>query len=330
MTTRKPILGLTIHRPEMVPVMAKWMQMYDTIILEEPPDTRFSAMLAGSITIDDYNSELDLEYPAFSHDMCALLRELNAAGKLILQVEPYLEVLLGIHNFFAEGNRPENLSKRTLSYPVYLAERNATGALLDFYQSATTGTFDEAVDALIKFTRLDAYRFHLRDSLRAQALAPIIRHYQSAFIEAGAIHFPMAETINREMEGHSKINTVFLTDGALQAIDAKGHLFGPGDRLTLLYRFHPNTKVTEQMRTLAARALIYAKLIEKQELTVEQEPFPHIRNELECIRLTDQFSVEDCRRLFPLMKGANSAEVRQIVTAYLGDTNVHTRLNRAV
>ena len=93
-------------------------------------------MLAGALALDDYLRPFDVEYPAFSRKMCYLLSELQANGKKIFQIEPFLEILLGIHEFFAEGHRPGELKKNSVQYPVYLAERNATKALVEYYQIA--------------------------------------------------------------------------------------------------------------------------------------------------------------------------------------------------
>ena len=97
-------LGLSVHRPEMIPIAAVLMRRHDAIFLEEPPAAGFEQMLEGSLDVDDYLLQLDLEYPEFSRNMCYLLQELKAAGKKIYQVEPFLEILAGIHDFFAEGH----------------------------------------------------------------------------------------------------------------------------------------------------------------------------------------------------------------------------------
>ena len=52
---------------------------------------------------------LDLEHPEFSRRMCVLLRELHRKGKRIVQVEPYPEHLISIHERFAEGAAPADL-----------------------------------------------------------------------------------------------------------------------------------------------------------------------------------------------------------------------------
>ena len=186
---QKITLGLSVHRPEMIPYMADWMRRHGAIFLEEPPAAGFAQMLTGELAVNDYLRELDVEYPAFSRNLCYLLQELKAEGMKIFQIEPFLEILLNIHEYFAEGHRPEELNKSSVQYPVYLAERNATGALLAYYQIVMSGSFEASIEAIKQFARLDAARFRLRDSLRAQALAPLIKEYPSTFIEAGVIHY---------------------------------------------------------------------------------------------------------------------------------------------
>jgi hypothetical protein len=275
-------------------------------------------MLEGALEVDDYLRQLDMEYPVFSRDMCYLLRELRAQGKKIFQVEPFLEILLGIHEFFAEGHRPAELNKHSVQYPVYLAERNATGALLTYYQTVMTGSFEKTLETVIQFARLDAARFRLRDSLRAQELVPLVQRYPSAFIEAGVIHYPLWRLLRRQMSLPNRLQLIFLTDAALKTLGQKGHLYGPGDQLTLLYIFHSSLAQPRREALLAARSLIYSKLIAKEEATDDLEALPHLRDELACIQITRGLSIDDCRRLFPLVRGAKSSEARGIVAEYQG------------
>ena len=100
----------------------------------------------------------------------------------------------------------------------------------------------------------------------------------------------------------------------------KSHLYGPGDQLTLLYIFHPNISETGREEILAARSIIFSKIIEKEELTGDLNTFPHLCNELACIRISKQLKLDDCRRLFPLVRNAKSAEARQIVADYLAQS----------
>ena len=313
----KITLGLSMHRPEMIPVMADWMRRHDAIFLEEPPAEGFEQMLGGLLDVDDYLMQLDVEYLDFSRKMCYLLQELKAEGKKIFQVEPYLETLLYIHEFFAEGHRPEELEKTALQYPVYLSERNATGALLTYYQTALTGSFEKTIEAVKQFARLDAARFRLRDSLRAQALTPLVIKYPTVYIEAGVIHYSLWQSLRQKVAPAKRLRLIFLADGALKTMGAKSHLYGPGDQLTLLYIFHPN--ITERIREqlLAARSVIFSKIIEKKEMTDDPNTFPHLRDELACIGITRQLSLDDCRRLFPLVRRAGTTQAHQIVADYM-------------
>jgi hypothetical protein len=103
----------------------------------------------------------------------------------------------------------------------------------------------------------------------------------------------------------------------MQTIGERGHLFGPGDQLTLRYILYANSKNTQDDALLAARSLIYSKLVEKEELTADLETFPHIRNELACIQIVKRLTLGDCKRLFPLIRHAKSDQVRHMVEDYL-------------
>lgn len=316
---QKITLGLSLHRPEMIPYMADWMRRHDAIFLEEPPAAGFAQMLTGELAVNDYLRELDVEYPVFSRNLCYLLQELKAEGMKIFQIEPFLEILLNIHENFAEGHRPEELNKSSVQYPVYLAERNATGALLAYYQIVMSGSFEASIEAIKQFARLDAARFRLRDSLRAQALAPLIKEYPSTFIEAGVIHYPLWRLLRRRVPPYHRVQLIFIADAALHTLGKKGHLFGPGDLLTLMYIFHPTVAQPKREALLAARSLIYSKLVAKEESTEDLNSLPHLRDELACIQIARRLSTDDCRRLFPLVRGATSSGARQIVAEYLAE-----------
>ena len=310
-------LGLSEHRPEMVPLIASSMQRHQAILLEEPFDVGFDRMLTGALGVEDYLRELDLEYPRFSREMCYLLRRLKAAGKEIIQVEPYLEILLEIHALFADGHGPGDLAKNSIQYPVYLAERNATRALLSFYNVSMRGSFEDTLQAVKRFARMDAARFRLRDSLRAQVLASLAPEFSSAYIEAGIIHYSLWSHLRRQVDASIKLELLFLAEEANDFASRRRYRFGPGDKLTLLYIFHPNYSETDREDLLAARALIYSKLIAKIELTEDLRSWPHLRDELKCIQITDRLSLKDCRNLYPQVRQGDTRQAPQIVEAYL-------------
>ena len=314
----KPItIGFSIHRSEIIDITADLMHRHDVIYLEEPPANGLQEMLQGDLSIDDYLLPTEVEYPEFSRHMCLLLRDLYQKGKKIIQVEPFLEHLLTIHTFFSQGHRPKELQPDSVHHRVYQAERDATKALLDYYQIVMNGSFKAAIQAIIRFARFDAARFQLRDSLRAKALAAALNKGSSAFIETGVIHLALYHLLKKRLPESLQLKPVFLARKALKILGVKGHLFGPGDQLTLTYIFHPKTHGTFREELLAARSLIYSKLIEKEEMSADLETFPHIRNELACIDTVKLLTLEDCDRLFPLIRRVKTEHARQLIDDYL-------------
>ena len=310
-------LGLSLHRPEMVSITADWLGRHDAICLEEAPDGNFKQMLNGTLSVDDYVLTLDDEYPEFSRRMYRLMRKLNAEGRRIFQVEPYLECLLKVHEFFADGHKPEEINQRTLQYPVYLAERRATGALVAFYRTAMLGSFEETVNAVNHFARLDAARFRLRDSLRAQALAPIAERYASTYVEAGIMHYQLWQLLRKKMAQPKQLRVVFLPGEMFKEKGQRQHIYSPGDLLTLFYIFHPHLRQPEQEKILAARSLIYSKLVTKEELNTDSVAMPHLNDERVCIQTVRKLSPKDCRDLFYQIRGVGTQQARQIVVEYL-------------
>lgn len=305
----------------MVPLITGYMQTHAALFLEEPPTIEFDRMLAGLLTVDDYLLTTDTEYPQFARMMCVALRELQSKGNKIFQVEPYLESLLSLHEFFADGFRPGDIEKNSLMYPVYLAEKNATGALLAYYQTAAGGSFESTVDAVKRFARTDAARFRLRDALRSQALSSEVENFTSSFIEAGVMHYPLKRLLQKQASRPTPVRSVFLADAVLKRLRQKGHLYGPGDQLTLLYIFHPEMTESDQEFLLAARALIYSKIIIKEELRADVMPYPHLQDELLCIEATRGLSANACRLLFARIRNVKTLDARRLVGEFVMNTN---------
>ena len=313
MPTPVVTIGFSLHRPEMVPLLTGLMREHDALFMEDPPTAEFDRMLSGSITVDEYLMTDDSEYPQFTKLMCTALREFRSMGKEIFQVEPYLENLLALHDFFADGGRPDELKKNTLMYLVYLAEKKSTGALLAYYQTAANRSFEMTVDAVKRFARTDAARFRLRDALRARALSALVDNFASSFVEAGMMHYPLKRLMAQQAPRPTLLQSVFPANEILRNLGRKGHLYGPGDQLTLLYIFHPEITAADRETLLAARALIYAKIITKEELSADTMAYPHLQDELLCIEVTRGLSVNDCRRLFALIRGVNTFDARRIL-----------------
>ena len=310
-------IGFSLHRTEMVPLIAQSMYNHDALFLEEPPTEVFSEMLKKHITVDEYLFESDAEFPKFTASMCSALRELYTQGKKIILIEPYLENLLKLHSFLAEGCRPQDLDKNAITYLVYLTEKKTTGALLSYYQATASASFDVTVEAVRRFARADAERFQLRDSLRAQELSFYLPKFQSSFVEAGLMHFSIRRLIRQQIPRDVKVQATFLADDILRKMGHSSRLYGPGDQLTLLYIFNPNLKDDDRESLLAARSLIYSKIVQKEEMVHDPDVYPHIQDELLCINVIRILSMRDCRRLYDRIRGAGTYDSRQIVGDYV-------------
>ena len=267
-------LVLANHRPETIPLARRLMAAHDTILLEEPPDKRFEPMLDGEIAFDVYLEGQDLEYPEFSRRMARVLRERRQAGARLVQVEPFIDRLLSIHDRFANAEVPRDLPPGTDLYRVYCAEHLATKALIDFYQASGSDNFDTTVDAVKRFAQADARRFALRDQMRAEAMAVLLREPGKTYIEAGQIHYPLWRELRRRLPVGYPLRVHFLMADVVRKLGYRRHLFGPGDLLTLHYRFHPRGQFQAE-DLFAARALIYNKLILKEEIAADFEFADH-------------------------------------------------------
>jgi hypothetical protein len=135
------------------------------------------------------------------------------------------------------------------------------------------------------------------------------------------MHYQLWRLLGRSLPSSASVNPVFLANPVLQSIAEKGHLYSPGDQLTLLYIFHPNISRPGQEKLLAARAMVYSKILKKQESADDAATFPHLRDELSCIRSARRLSIDDCRLLFPPMRRAGTLEARGILEEFLREKN---------
>ncbi|MEX1313000.1 MAG: hypothetical protein AB1Z38_02420 [Desulfotignum sp.] len=317
--------GLCLHRPEMVPVIARVMETHEVIFLEEPPAPGFTDMLNNRLDVDEYLMPMDLEYPEFSRRMCRMEQDLHARGKRLLQVEPFIEALLSIHEFLAQGNRSDDIAPNSLLQFVYQAEKNATAALLDYYRTAVAGSFDQAVSSVRQFARADAARFRLRDSLRAQEIARQAGSHRSVFVEAGMIHLYLWQQLRRKLKGAFRVQPVFLDRSALERSNPHQHTYSPGDQLTLAYVFHPGLFNDKWESLMAARSMVYSKIVQKEENRSDSTAFFHLTDEIDCIRTVRLLSLRDCRTLYSLIRHAGTAKARLAVADHV-TSHYHTRV----
>jgi hypothetical protein len=97
----------------------------------------------------------------------------------------------------------------------------------------------------------------------------------------------------------------------------KRQALGPGDILTLLYVYHPHFQ-KEEAHLLAARSIVFIKLLQKEELKAVPGAYPHTRDEVTALQMVRSLSFEDCKNLYPHIRLAKTEDARSIVDAYLG------------
>ncbi len=312
-------IGFSSHHVETLPLVREQMEKHQAIVLEEPPSPHFPAMLSGTLSINDYIVELDPGFPEFEQRMCGLLRELYKRGGRIVQVEPYLEKLLQIHELFAAGKTVEQVMQEDSLKEVYLVEKSATGALISYYALSVDGPFEVVVGAVKNFARADALRLTLRERLRARAIASLYKPAEKMYVEAGYIHYPLYRYLRKELGKHKKIRVVFLLAPVVRKLQARRRNMGPGDVLTLHYSLHHGLQ-EELANLLAARSLIFIKLVRKEELIPGSSETPHAEDELKVNRLVDRLAFTHCRELYEQIRLAKRERAVELAQDYVQKT----------
>lgn len=318
--TERPLitLGFSSHRMEVLPYEQEEMWRHDAIVLEEAPEPGFIDVLSKRVDLGTYLENQDMEFPEFSHRQFERLQELHQARKAIYQIEPYLERIIEIHTLLAQGAPPQEVADQPHLRPIYETEKQADGLLLKFYACSHTAPFQRVVIAVKEFARADAARFRLRDELRAQALLPLVDHFSRIYVEAGYIHLYLVKTLRRLLSGKARLRPVFLMASLARPAVGVPRPLGPGDLLTLFHIFQGGlSEKSEEL--LAARSLIYIKLLQKTEMAPDKDSAPHLHNEITAYRLTEHLSFEDCAVLYPRVKLASPEITQGEVQHYLKD-----------
>jgi hypothetical protein len=309
-------IGFSPHHAEVLPYARQQMERHQIIVLEEAPVPEFAAMLDGRLSIDEYMMTLDSGFPEFERLMCGLLRELHSEGRRVIQIEPYLETLLQIHEILASGKTPEDIVKDPRLVEVYGAEKRATGALLTYYRNSVEAPLDDVIEAVKAFARADANRLVMRERLRAEAIKPLVSDKLDIYIEAGYIHYPLFRYLRKVLGRSLRIRVVHLLAPVVRRLGGRRRNMGPGDILTLHYALHG--RLPEDIENLlAARSLIYIKLLQKDELLPGESDAPHSEDEVSVNRMVDRLSIEDCRVLFHRIRLTKREGALGEVDAYL-------------
>ncbi|MCX7822173.1 MAG: hypothetical protein N2260_01860 [Syntrophobacterales bacterium] len=310
-------IGFSTHRLEVLTEAEGLMMEHDIVALEEPPHPLFKTMLEGDISIEDYLIETEYEFPKFAKASCELYRRLHSYGKTLIQVDPYMEELVRIHQLFANNGSHKDILPDSVTNKVYLAEKKATASLIRFYEVSLSGTFEDLVNAVKDFALHDSQRIKLRDRLRAIALSEVVRMGRSLYVEAGYIHWGLQFYLRRIIHPNRSLKVHFLLEQETKRRTGKRQIFGPGDILTLILMFHPSLIKDPSLDLLAARSLIFVKLLHKLELESNVN-FPHLDDEHRAYQLTKALSWNDCKSLWGIIRFIkNPEEAKMIVTDYL-------------
>lgn len=314
-------IGFSSHRTEIIPFARQIMEQHQSIVLEEPPHPKFADMLNGNLSIADYLMETDIEFPEFDRLMCNELRRLHQKGKKLLQIEPYLERLLKIHDYFAEGSTPVDVLNMADLKTVYLAEKAATGALINFYAESIEKDFKQVIESVKSFATADAQRSNLRSILRAKAIATLDTT-NKIYVESGYIHYPLYRYLLHDLRGSQNIRPVYLMQPVFRKLGCKRRNMGPGDILTLYYALNLPIK-QDLANLLAARSLIYTQLIHTQEMLPDKSNMtPHTLDEARVNRLVDRLGFEDCKTIYSEIRFKNHHQSSDLVRSYV--RSIHT------
>lgn len=309
-------IAYSTHRLESLPLAQAEMQRHQAIVLEEPSPPDLGQVFRGEKSVTEYLWESETEFPEFSRQQVMHLQELWHQGKVILQLEPYLARLQTIHDLLAQGQSPAAVEAREDLREVYRLERQATAALLDFYRIALGEDFAAVVAAVKQFAYIDARRFRYRDQLRAQALAALAGTYTAIYVEAGYLHLALPGELRRRLPAATRVKTLYLLAAKAKEQGRRFLPFGPGDSLTLAYIFR-RPLAPEEEDLLAARSLIYIKLLSKDEAPEHQTATPHLNEELTFNLINRRLSYQDCGRLYPLVRSATPKQAQKIVHRFL-------------
>jgi len=306
------ILGLSHHRLEVIPHLESFLKEADLIILEEPENEKFEECLKGKLSPEEYLKSRDYAFPEYMRASLELFRKNYQKGKKFLQIEPYFFILEKIYEGYENGS-VKNLGKEYER--VYEMERRCTEKLLEFYQASLASNFDEIVEKVIAFSKVDAERFILRDEMRLSAILEALPKKGKVFIEAGTSHLYLYRELLKKLCHKWKVKLFYLLEGLSLEETGKRWNYPPGELLTLKHIFRGELREEEE-KLLSARALIYIKIIPKEELFPTREnPYPHFYAELKAYNLVNKLAFEDCKnlyfRLFPIRDSQEGLRITQ-------------------
>ncbi len=279
------------HRVEFLNLLKEEINGYNTLVLEEPYNIFLDRYLRGVISLEEYVSLSDTNFPLYTFYQAKLLKNLHAQGLKILQIEPYLEIIEKIHTSIKTGKFGEYTSNPEVRN-VLNVEREVVGKLIEYQEALMKGDFDDIVNKVIEFTKRDSERFRLRDYMRAIEISKLEEDGKFV-VEAGYMHV-LLPIFLRDL--NVKLETVNLLEKACRMLNVE-YLENPGDLLAKAYMLRQD--LDDSDRLLAAQSLIYVSMISKEEkLPSPDTPYPHLIEETAVSKKVRAMSYEECKREF--------------------------------
>lgn len=311
-----PTIGFMPHLIEVLPAFKERIAKHDVIILEEPESPHFMSMLEGEMSIEDYLQQTDPQFPEFAAILCEMMKHFLKEKKVFLQVDPYMDVLASIHEHFADGGSKEAVLQNPQMRPVYVQERQTTGYLIQFYHHSSVKPFEDVIASVLAFAKADAMRILLRDQMRALKIARLCSPAQSIFIETGYIHHTLYQELRKAVQDSFPLRVDYLLASPHKTLGAKRRNLSAGDILTLSYALGRELPLHRQ-QLLAARSLIYIKMIQKIEMHSRPTGYPATEHEILVNGLVDKLSYDDCELLFSAIKHRDPSSACNQVMSYI-------------
>lgn len=309
-------IGFTSYRLEMLPLVEAAARGHDLFLLEEPHTPGFEEMLKGEKSPEEYILLTDFEFPEYAKQACEMLRRLHSQGMVVVQCDPYMDQLVSIQEFFASGGSPDLVEEESVAGFVYACERDWTSRLLSFYSASRRRSFEEIVDSVVEFSRRDAARGLMRNRMRAEAIADLCGPKSRVYIEAGYIHSSLVDQLRAKSTGAFAVHPLHLSAEVCAPRIGRRYPPVPGDVLTFVLTRRQNAR-GQRLRLLAARSLVYNKLILKDEFSPQPGSYPHLEDEMEIVGLVNALSFDECRRFFGQLKGKSTQDARKAVRGAL-------------
>jgi hypothetical protein len=147
-------------------------------------------------------------------------------------------------------------------------------------------------------------------------VAKLAGEHATLYVETGAAHWVMPRALRRWVGDRARVQEVRLLESVARRMAGGRMTHPPGDLLTRLFIFDPEAE-GECADLLAARSLVYVKLLEHEELEPGDEPYPHTRDEVTANLMVARLSFEDCRGLYRELRPLDTQAARQRVTDFL-------------